>query len=72
MEKLSELREPLERVGSLAEPMGRLAALTSVLDRPVLLLLVALAGLGAWGLVTFLAVRMAIVSARRAEPLRQV
>jgi hypothetical protein len=51
--------------------MGRLAALTSVLDRPVLLLLIGLAALGAWGLVTFVAVRMAIVSARRAEPLRQ-
>jgi len=40
-----------------------------VLDRPVLLLLLALGALGAWGLVTFFAVRMAIVSARRAEPV---
>jgi hypothetical protein len=36
----------------------------------VMLLMMALAGLAAWGLVTFAAVRMAIVSARRADVAR--
>ena len=65
------LRQPLEQVGALAGPMSRLAALTSILDRPMLLIAMALAALAAWGLVTFLAVRMAIVSARRSDPARQ-
>ena len=67
MEQLSALRAPLEEVGSLAGPMGQLATLTSILNRPMLLVAIALGGLLAWGLVTFLAVRMAIVSARRAD-----
>ena len=70
MEQLSALRGPLEQVGTLAGPMGQLASLTSLLDRPLLLLLIGAAALAAWGLVTFVAVRMAIVSARRADVAR--
>jgi hypothetical protein len=67
MQQLGELRQPLERVGALETPMTRLAALGSILDRPLLLLAVAVAGLLAWGGVTFAAVRLAIVSAARAD-----
>ncbi|MGC4081495.1 MAG: hypothetical protein QM736_05100 [Vicinamibacterales bacterium] len=67
MEQLSALRAPLEQVGSLAGPMGQLAGLTALLERPVLLIVIALAALAAWGAVTFVAVRMAIISARRAD-----
>ena len=59
------------QVGALAGPMSRLAALTSIVDRPMLLIAVALAALAAWGLLPPLAVRMAIVSARRSDPARQ-
>jgi hypothetical protein len=70
MKELSALRDPLERVAALAEPMGRIAALGSLLDRPWLLIAAAVIGLAAWGGVTFLAVRLAIVSAARAAAPR--
>jgi hypothetical protein len=61
MNDLSALKGPLEEVSRLREPMTRLAALAAVWDRPVPLVALALAGLGAWGLVTFMAVRLAIL-----------
>jgi hypothetical protein len=65
MQELGRLRQPLERVGALTEPMNRLVAVAGILDHPVLLVLAALGALAAWGLVTFVAVRLAIVSASR-------
>jgi hypothetical protein len=62
------LRQPLERVAALDEPMSRLAAIGAILDRPLLLLGIGVLALAAWGLVTFFAVRFAILSASRAEP----
>src|SRR4030095_1947266 len=62
LQQVSALRAPLEQVGTLTAP---LSAVTSLLNRPLLLLVIALVGLAAWGLVTFLAVRFAIVSAQR-------
>ena len=67
LQNVSGLREPLERVAALETPMSRLAALGSVLDRPLLLAGIGLLALAAWGGVTFLAVRFAIISAARAE-----
>ena len=54
----------------VGEPMARLAALTTLLDRPLLLVGGALLALAAWGVVTFAAVRLAIVSAHRATTNR--
>jgi hypothetical protein len=45
--------------------MSRLAGLSSLLDSPVSLILFSLIALLGWGIVTFLAVRLAIVSAGR-------
>jgi hypothetical protein len=70
MDELSTLRQPLERVADLREPMTRLAALGTVLGQPLLLFLLAIAGLVLWGGVTFIAVRLAIVSASRATTAR--
>jgi len=41
--------------------MTRLAALGTLLERPLLLTTLAVLGLAAWGMVTFLAVHFAIV-----------
>ena len=68
LQNVGGLRDPLERVAALEAPMSRLAALGSVLDRPLMLVVVGLLALAAWGLVTFLAVRFAIISATRAQP----
>ena len=68
MDELAALRQPLERVADLREPMTRLAALGAVLDRPILGIALVLLGLGLWGVVTFFAVRLAILSASRALP----
>jgi hypothetical protein len=68
LQNVGGLREPLDRVAALEAPMSRLAALGSVLDRPLLLIGVGLLALAAWGVVTFLAVRFAIISAARAQP----
>jgi hypothetical protein len=46
----------------------RLASAGTLLDRPFLLLTLAVIGLAAWGLVTFLAVHLAIT--RGAFPVR--
>jgi hypothetical protein len=62
LQQVSALRAPLEQVGALTGPMSTLA---SLLNRPWMLLLIAAAALAAWGIVTFLAVRFAIVSAQR-------
>jgi hypothetical protein len=62
LEELGALKRPLERVADLREPMTRLAALAALLDHPVLLAGLVLLGLGAWGAVTFLAVRLALLS----------
>jgi len=47
--------------------MSRLAALGSVLNRPLLLLGLGALVLLAWGGVTFIAVKLAILSASRAQ-----
>jgi len=65
MKELGGLRAPLERVGALEQPMARLATLVSLFDRPMRFVIWGIAALIAWGLVTFVAVRSAIVSARR-------
>ena len=70
MEELSALRQPLERVADLREPMTRLSRLGALLDHPILLIALALVGLGLWAAVTFLAVRLAILSASRAALAR--
>ena len=59
LQQVSALRAPLEQVGALTGP---LSAVASIANHPILLLLIAVAGLLAWGLVTFLAVRLAILS----------
>ena len=55
----------MERLVSLGEPMTRLAELGGVLNRPWLLVIAALARTRRMGGVTFVAVRLAIVSAAR-------
>jgi hypothetical protein len=65
MDQLAGLRAPMERLAGLEEPMSRLAGLSSLLDRPVRLALFSLIALLSWGIVTFLAVRFAIISASR-------
>jgi hypothetical protein len=70
MQELGNLRQPMEHVAALEPPMTRLAALGAMLDRPGLLLLGAAIGLSAWGVITFVAVRLAIVSAARAAAPR--
>jgi hypothetical protein len=65
MDQLAELRGPMERLSALEAPMSRLAGLSSLLDRPGRLVLLSLIALLGWGIVTFLAVRLAIVSAWR-------
>jgi hypothetical protein len=52
--------------------MARLAAVGGILQRPLLLLVIGVLALAAWGLVTFLAVRLAILSAARVEPKTRV
>jgi hypothetical protein len=56
----------MERLAALDQPMSRLASLGSILESPWRLAVFALIGLAAWGVVTFGAVRMAIISAARA------
>jgi hypothetical protein len=46
--------------------MSQLASAAGILQRPVLLAVIAIAALVAWGLVTFLAVRRAVISGSRA------
>jgi hypothetical protein len=74
MQQLGALREPMERVAAREAPMSRLADVAanaaSVLQRPALLAILALAGLLAWGVVTFVAVRLAMASAGRASDRR--
>jgi hypothetical protein len=53
------------RLAALEAPMSRLATAAALLDHPVLLVLMVLAALLAWGAVTFAAVRFAILSAAR-------
>jgi hypothetical protein len=63
MQQLAALQEPLDRVATLQGPITRLSSLGTLLDRPFLLALLGLIGLGVWGLVTFLAVHLAITRA---------
>jgi hypothetical protein len=60
MQRLAALQEPLDRVAALQGPIMRLSPVGSLLDRPFLLAALGLAGLAVWGLVTFLAVHLAI------------
>ena len=67
MDKLAQLQQPLERVGELRDGLAAVGGLTSILQRPLLLVFVGLLALLAWGVVTFLAVRFAIISARASD-----
>ena len=62
MRELAALREPMARVAELRQPMDRLAAFAPT-THPLGLVLIAMLGLGLWGVVTFVAVRLAIASA---------
>jgi hypothetical protein len=55
----------MERLAALEEPMTRVAALGSIFNRPWLFVIVGLVALAAWGAVTFVAVKLAIVSAAK-------
>jgi hypothetical protein len=65
MDQLGGLRTPMERLAALEGPMTRVAELGSIVNRPWLFVIVGLAALAAWGLVTFVAVKFAIVSAAK-------
>lgn len=60
LERAAALREPLERAGELRGPLSRLADLPNEVRRSPILAWMALGGLLGWGLVTYLAVRLAI------------
>ena len=68
MQRLAALQEPLDRVATLQGPIMRLASVGTLLDQPFLLATLALLGLTAWGLVTYLAVHLAVT--KGALPLR--
>src|SRR5205085_1120950 len=68
LQGVASLREPMTRVAALDAPMSQLAALGTILNRPLLLVGIGALALAAWGLVTFVAVRFAILSASRAHP----
>jgi hypothetical protein len=68
MQQLSALQEPLDRVAALQGPIMRLSSIGTLFDRPFLLMFLGLLGLVAWGLVTYLAVHLAITKA--AFPVR--
>ena len=54
----------------MTKPMSRLAGLGSILERPWLLAALAVFGLAAWGVVIFVAVRLAVISAAHANASR--
>jgi hypothetical protein len=68
MVELASLHEPLDHVATLEEPIKQLGAAGTLLNRPYLLVILGLIGLAIWGLVTFLAVHLAIT--RGAFPIR--
>ena len=49
---------PMERLAALEEPMTRVAELGSLFNRPWLAVIIGLVALAAWGVVTFVAVRL--------------
>jgi len=60
MVQLAALHEPLDHVATLEEPIKQLSSAGTLLNRPFLLVILGLIGLAIWGLVTFLAVHLAI------------
>ena len=70
MDELATLREPMTQLARLREPMVRLGALSALLVHPYVLLGLALFALAAWAGVTFVAVRLAVLSALRASGSR--
>ena len=60
MVQLASLHEPLDHVATLEEPIKQLSSAGTLLGRPFLLIFLGLIGLAMWGLVTFLAVHLAI------------
>jgi len=68
MVQLAALQQPLDRVATLEQPIERLSSLGTLTARPFLLVILGLIGLAIWGLVTFLAVHLAIT--RGAFPVR--
>ena len=65
MDQLAGLRAPMERLSALEEPMTRVAELGSIINRPWLFVIVGLVALVVWGAVTYVAVKLAIVSAAK-------
>jgi hypothetical protein len=55
----------MERLSALEAPMTQVAELGSIFNRPWLFAIVGLVALVAWGAVTFVAVKLAIVSAAK-------
>ena len=67
MAKLVEVRNELraKNLHDTEEPMTRVAELGSIVNRPWLFVIVGLVALAAWGAVTYVAVKLAIVSAAK-------
>jgi hypothetical protein len=60
---VADLQGSMRELATLREPMMRLAAMGGVLGNPLALLAIAVVGLGAWGVVTYVAVRFAVARA---------
>jgi DNA mismatch repair ATPase MutS len=60
MDELARLRAPLERVSALNDTLDAAAPALALFRHPLLLVLLAIAALAAWGGVTYLAVAAAI------------
>ena len=57
---VAALREPLESLGRLEPPLTSLAGAARLIDHPVWIIVGLVATILAWGVVTFVAVRLAI------------
>src|SRR5688572_3628734 len=57
---VAALREPLESLGRLEPPLTSLAGAARLLDHPIRIVIGGIVALLAWGVVTFVAVRLAI------------
>jgi hypothetical protein len=58
---VAALREPLESLGRLEAPLASLASAAGIIARPVPIVVGGIAAILLWGLVTFAAVRLALV-----------
>jgi hypothetical protein len=57
---VADLQEPLAELSGLADSLNGITDLLGILRQPLRLILIGLAVLLAWGLVTFAAVRLAV------------